>query len=263
MTGLNRSLEAEVPRQNILGVAVSAISIAQALKSINSWVENRNPHYICVTPSNSILDAHDHADLRRIYNQSGLTTPDGMPLVWLLRSYGYPDVERVYGPDLMLAVCGDSQGKHYRHYFYGGGEGVAPRLASNLVDRFPELIIAGFETPPFRELNQAEDRKMIQRIQDAKPDIVWIGLGAPRQDFWMKDHLAELNVPVLIGVGAAFDFHSGTKPQAPRWMRQSGLEWLFRLVSEPRRLWKRYLQLPRFAFLATLQKIGIIKYTVD
>ena len=179
--------------------------------------------------------------LRQIHNQAGLVTPDGMPLVWLSRLNGFPWVERVYGPDLMLAVCERSLSKGYRHYFYGGLEGVPEKLAESLRRRFPKLQIVGVYSPPFRPLTKDEDECVIQKINQAKPDIVWVGLSTPKQEYWMHEHLHRITAPVMVGVGAAFDFHAGLKKQAPRWMQRSGLEWFFRLVTEPRRLWRRYL----------------------
>ncbi len=236
---------------------VSAIRMTDALQAIDSWVKSRQPHYVCVTPAHSVMECYDHPDLRAIYNRSGLTTPDGMAIVWLMRAKGFRFVERVYGPDLMLAVCQDGIEKGYRHYFYGAAPGVAEELAGRLQERFPGLQVAGIESPPFCQLTPAEDQEMVERMRAARPDIVWVGIGSPRQERWMSDHLERLDVPALVGVGAAFDFLSGNKPQAPRWIQRSGLEWLFRLASEPRRLWKRYiLGYPVFIWRVLLQQLG-------
>ena len=253
-----------MPRGNILGVGVSAINMPQALQAIEGWMDARTPQYVCVTPAHAVMECHDHPELKSIYNQSGLTTPDGMSIVWLLKLFGFSHVDRVYGPDLMLEVCRSSQDKGYKHYFYGGAPGVADQLAEKLLKRFPELKIVGLESPPFRELTGAENQEMIKRIQSAAPDIVWVGIGSPRQEKWMSRHLKDLGVPVLIGVGAAFDFLSGNKPQAPRWVQRSGMEWFYRLLSEPRRLWKRYmLNYPRFIVLVCMQLLGIRKFDID
>lgn len=253
-----------VPRGNILGVGVSAINMPQALQAIEGWMDARTPQYVCVTPAHAVMECHDHPEIKSIYNQSGLTTPDGMSIVWLLKLFGFPHVDRVYGPDLMLEVCRSSQDKGYKHYFYGGAPGVADQLAKKLLKRFPELKIVGLESPPFRELTDAENQEMIKRIQSAAPDIIWVGIGSPRQEKWMSRHLKDLGVPVLIGVGAAFDFLSGNKPQAPRWVQRSGMEWFYRLLSEPRRLWKRYmLNYPRFIVLVCMQLLGIRKFNMD
>ncbi len=253
-----------VPRGNILGVGVSAINMPQALQAIEGWMDARTPQYVCVTPAHAVMECHDHPELKLIYNQSGLTTPDGMSIVWLLKLFGFSHVDRVYGPDLMLEVCRSSQDKGYKHYFYGGAPGVADQLAEKLLKRFPELKIVGLESPPFRELTDVENQEMIKRIQSAAPDIIWVGIGSPRQEKWMSRHLKDLGVPVLIGVGAAFDFLSGNKPQAPRWIQHSGMEWFYRLLSEPRRLWKRYmLNYPRFIVLVCMQLLGLRNFDMD
>jgi N-acetylglucosaminyldiphosphoundecaprenol N-acetyl-beta-D-mannosaminyltransferase len=252
-----KTKQIEILCGNILGVKVSAIDMPMALATINAWIHSHQPNYVCVTPAHSVMECYDHPDLRAIYNRSGLTTPDGMAIVWLMRARGFRFVERVYGPDLMLAVCQSGIEKGYRHFFYGAAPGVAEKLVECLQERFPCLQVAGIESPPFRQLTPAEDQEMIERIRAARPDIVWVGIGSPRQERWMSDHLDRLGVPVLVGVGAAFDFLSGNKPQAPRWVQRSGLEWLFRLASEPRRLWKRYiLGYPVFIWRVLLQQLG-------
>ena len=233
----------------------------RALQEIEGWIAKRCPHYVCVTPAHAVMACQEDPALKLIYNQSGLTTPDGMAIVWLLKLLGFSGVDRVYGPDLMLAVCGVSEEKGYKHYFYGGAAGVADRLVTELLERYPNLKVVGIESPPFRELTNSEVDDMVRRIRGADPDIVWVGIGSPRQEKWMRRHLEELDVPVLVGVGAAFDFLSGNKPQAPRRVQRSGMEWFFRLISEPRRLWKRYLlNYPRFVVLVILQLLGVKKY---
>ncbi len=249
-------------RCNILGVGVSAVNMTQALETIDRWVIEREPNYICVTPAHAIMDVYEDDELRQIYNNSGLTTPDGMAIVWLLKGYGHSGVDRVYGPDLLLAVCAQSVEHGYRHYFYGAAPGVAQQLADSLQERFPGLDVVGVESPPYRALTPEEDAEVVRRIRNAQPDFVWVGLGSPRQERWMKEHLALLDVPVLVGIGAAFDFLSGNKPQAPRWIQRSGLEWLFRLFSEPQRLWRRYIRYPRFVVLAILQRLGFISFSL-
>jgi N-acetylglucosaminyldiphosphoundecaprenol N-acetyl-beta-D-mannosaminyltransferase len=197
----------------------------------------------------------DHS-LRGIHNAAGLVTPDGMPLVWLGRFMG-ARIDRVYGPDLMLAVCESSVEKRYSHFLYGGAPNVPEKLAQELTDRFPGLRIAGTYSPPFRELTAEEDRRAVEMINASGAQIVWVGISTPKQERWMFSHVRSLKVPVMIGVGAAFDIHAGLKPQAPPWMRRSGLEWLFRLGTEPRRLWKRYaVNNPMFMALAARQLLG-------
>jgi len=254
----------KVQRVNILGVGVSALNMALALEIIEGWIEHREPHYVCVTGVHGVMESQRDENLRRIHNRAGLVTPDGMPLVWLSRLKGFRHVERVYGPDLMLALCERSAAKGYRHFFYGGAEGVPEQLASVLQKRFPGLQVAGTFSPPFRPFTPEEDEQIIQMINEAAPDIVWVGLSTPKQERWMAEHVGRLVAPVLIGVGAAFDFHTGRKPQAPRWMQRAGLEWLFRLLTEPRRLWRRYLiNNPLFVALVVLQALGVRRYGLE
>ena len=187
-----------------------------------------------------------------------------MPLVWISRLRGHSGVERVYGPDLMLACCEASVAKGYRHFFYGGAGGVPEQLSERLQKRFPGLQIAGQWSPPFRELTTLEEAEMVERINAAQPDIVWIGLSTPKQERWMARYVGRISAPVLIGVGAAFDMHAGVKKQPPRWMQRSGLEWLFRLGAEPRRLWRRYLiNNPLFAWRLLLQWTGVARHDLD
>jgi N-acetylglucosaminyldiphosphoundecaprenol N-acetyl-beta-D-mannosaminyltransferase len=252
-----------MPRVNILGVGVSAINIDLALATITQWIDARTPHYVCVTPVHSVMECYDDEALRTIYNQAGMVTPDGMPIVWLSRFLGHHHVRRVYGPDLMLALCEYSIKRGYRHYFYGGAEGVAEQLRDRMSALFPGLQVAGCYTPPFHEVSAEEDEQIVAQINATQPDIVWIGLGAPKQEYWMAAHQGRLTAPVLIGVGAAFDFHTGRKKQAPRWMQRSGLEWVFRLMTEPTRLWQRYLyNNPRFLLAVFLQMTGLRHYSI-
>jgi N-acetylglucosaminyldiphosphoundecaprenol N-acetyl-beta-D-mannosaminyltransferase len=236
-----------IPRVDVLGVGVSAINLPQAVETIGAWISGGDREYVCVTGVHGVMESQRDPALRDIHNQSGMTTPDGMPLVWCGRFAGVERMERVYGPDLMLEVCRMSTSRGWRHFFYGAGPGVAARLAERLSDRFPGLEVVGFHTPPYRELTEDEFEETIDMINRSGADVVWIGLSTPKQERWMARFRPHLQTPVLIGVGAAFDIHSGNLRQAPRWMQRSGLEWLFRLAIEPGRLWMRYLSMiPRF-----------------
>jgi N-acetylglucosaminyldiphosphoundecaprenol N-acetyl-beta-D-mannosaminyltransferase len=249
------------PRVNVLGIGISAINMEQALTQIDAWIARREHQYVCVSTVHGVMECQRDPTLRQIFNRSGLSTPDGMPLVWLSRWQGFPRVSRVYGPDLLLAVCKHSLDRGYRHFFYGGSEGVADELRARLEQSFPGLLVVGAYCPPFHRLAAAEEAAIIRRINDAAPDIVWVGLSTPKQDRWMAAHVGELSAAVLIGIGAAFDFHAGRKRQAPLWMQRHGLEWLFRLTQEPRRLWRRYLVYnPLFIGLVLLQFLGIRRY---
>lgn len=253
--------ESNFPRQNILGVQISAINLGQAVEQIKGWIDSRMPNYVCVTPAHGVMDCYNQPELKPIFNGSGMTTPDGMAIVWLLKMYGHEDVSRVYGPELMLAVCEAGVGHGWRHFFYGGNPGVAEKLANELEQRFPGLQTAGSFCPPFRPLNAAEAEEVAEMIRLAEPDIIWVGLSTPKQEVWMSEFIERLNVPVMVGVGAAFDFLTGSKKQAPKWVQRSGLEWLFRLISEPGRLWRRYIQYPKFVFLVIGQRLGWLDFS--
>lgn len=252
-----------IPRVNILGLHISALDMPTTLHTLHQWIERRTPHYVCVTPAHSVMDAYADPTLRHIFNASGLTTPDGMAIVWLLRWYGQPQVQRVYGPDLLLAACQYGLERGWRHFFYGGDTGVADDLAHCLSLRFPGLQVAGTYTPPFRDLTLEEEDALAAEVRAARPDILWVGLSSPNQERWMAAHVERLDVPVLAGVGAAFDFLSGRKPQAPPWVQGAGLEWLFRLLSEPRRLWRRYARYLLFVLLALAQRAGLKSFDND
>lgn len=251
------------PRVNVLGVGVSAVNMASALVVIDDWIARRAPNYVCVTSVHGIMESQRDDALRRIHNEAGLVTPDGMPLVWLGRAAGHRAMARVYGPDLLLALCAHSVARGYRNYFYGGTPAIPDRLAASLETRFPGLRVVGRHAPPFRAVTPEEDADDVRRIAASGADIVWVGLGAPKQERWMAAHVGRVGAPVLIGVGAAFDFHAGAKRQAPRWMQRSGLEWAFRLATEPRRLAGRYLRNnPAFVWHAARQALGIRRYSL-
>ena len=249
---------------NILGVGVSAINMSLALNAIDNWIQARQRQVVCVANVHTVMECQRDAVFREIYSHAGMVTPDGMPLVWVSHLQGFSQVGRVYGPDLMLAVCESGIAKGYRHFFYGGAAGVTERLAESLSKRFPGLQVVGSVSPPFRALSADERKKDLATINAAEPDIVWVGLGAPKQEYWMHESRPDLHAPILIGVGAAFDFHAGVKKQAPVWMQRLGLEWFFRLMSEPRRLWKRYLiNNPIFVLLVLTQLLHIKQYNLE
>jgi len=247
-----------ISRTNILGVGVSTINMKMTLDVIDEWIRRREGQYVCVTGVHGVMESYRRAEIREMHNTAGLVVPDGMPLVWFSRFKGHRHVGRVYGPDLMLAMCERSVQYGYRHVLYGGGPGVGELLADRLGSRFPGLNIVGVYSPPFRALTADEDAKFTTAIKRARPHIVWVGISTPKQESWMAQHVKRLRPSVLIGVGAAFDFHAGLKNQAPQWMRRSGLEWAFRLVQEPARLGPRYLKNnPQFLGLILLQMLGL------
>ncbi len=254
----------DLPRVNILGVGINAITLSQVLNQISTWIETQSQHYISVCTVHTVMECQQSKTMRQAVNEAALATPDGMPLVWLGKWHSQVEVTRVYGPDLMLALCQLSVERTYTHYFYGGADGIPKLLARRLSQRFPGLKVAGVYSPPFRPLTVAEDAKIIEQINQSEADIVWVGLGTPKQDLWMAAHRHQLTAPILIGIGAAFDFHTGRIPQAPHWMQRTGLEWLFRLWQEPGRLWYRYLIYnPLFILLILAQTLGIRQYSLE
>jgi N-acetylglucosaminyldiphosphoundecaprenol N-acetyl-beta-D-mannosaminyltransferase len=229
-----------IPSFHVLGVRVDAVQIASAVSRIGDFIEGgKKGSYVAVTGMHGIAEARQDARLREILNCADLVVPDGMPVVWLGRWHGHPLPQRVPGSELMLAFC-ERNGARYRHFFYGGAPGVAEDLANRLRQRY-QINVAGQFAPPFRALTEDEERQVKRLIEQAAPDVLWVGLSTPKQEKWMYDHRKQLDVPVMLGVGAAFDMNSGRLRRAPGWMRENGLEWLFRLLLEPRRLWKRYL----------------------
>jgi len=226
----------------VLGVRIDALQIPEVIEKLEEWIrERRRSHFVALANVNNVMEARKDPGFRKIQDSADLALPDGMPLVWMGRLHGHPLRRRVYGPDLLLDFCRQTEGKSYSHFFYGGAPGVGEKLAEEMKRRFPETKIAGAYSPPFRPLNRQEDTNVVEMINQAAPDVLWVGLGCPKQERWIYEHRNRLRVPVIAGIGQAFDIHSGRVTQAPRWMREHGLEWLFRFCSEPRRLWRRYL----------------------
>jgi N-acetylglucosaminyldiphosphoundecaprenol N-acetyl-beta-D-mannosaminyltransferase len=251
-------------RVNVLGVGISVLNMQSALGEIAAAVREKRKGYICVRDAHGVMLAQEDAAFRRILNEAFLCTPDGMPMVWMGRLRGHREMSRVYGPDLMLEVCAWSEINPCHHFFYGGVPGVAEMLAEKLKAKFPKLEVVGTFTPPFRPLNPEEEKELQEMLRAAKPDILWVGLSTPKQEKFMAEFLPKLDVTLMVGVGAAFDFHSGRVKQAPRWMQRSGLEWFYRLCQEPRRLAKRYFKNnPLFALKILGQLCGLKKYPLD
>jgi N-acetylglucosaminyldiphosphoundecaprenol N-acetyl-beta-D-mannosaminyltransferase len=246
-------------KAQLLGVGVQAIDLKGTIKEVENCISGPAKDYICLAPAHNLMACREDPNLRAIFNRSALTLPDGMGTVWFLRLLGH-SAGRVYGPDLLQAACRAGLDAGWRHFFLGGTPQVAEALVDRLRAEHPGLQVAGVATPPFGEMSAAEERTMVAMINQAKADIVWVALGSPRQERWMAKHRGDLDAPLLIGVGAAFDFLAGAKAQAPRWLQRIGLEWLFRLLSEPRRLWRRYAQYPRFVWLALGQILGLKRY---
>lgn len=251
-------------RVNVLGVGISAINMGMAVEMIDAWIADKDRYYVTVTGVHGVMECQSDELLRRIHNRAGLVTPDGMPMVWIGRRRGCRQMQRVYGPDLMARVCARSPERGYRHFFYGGAAGVAERLAQQLSRRYPGLVVVGTHSPPFHALTPEEDAAETALINEAEPDIVWVGLSTPKQERWVGVHRERLSAPVLIAVGAAFDIHAGLKPEAPIWVQHSGFQWLFRLALEPRRLWRRYLvNNPIFLLRFVQQELGLRRYSLE
>jgi N-acetylglucosaminyldiphosphoundecaprenol N-acetyl-beta-D-mannosaminyltransferase len=244
----------------VLGVRVHAVQIPEVIEQMEVWIARRAAgRYIAVTGMHGVSESLDDPKLRDILNAADLVVPDGMSLVWVGRLRGCDLQRRVYGPELMETFCA-STGSRYRHFFYGGGPGVAERIAAAERDR-NGIQIAGIYTPPFRPLTADEETEVAALVEASQADVLWVGLSTPKQERWMYEHRNSLKVPVMAGVGAAFDLNSGTLVQAPKWMRENGLEWLFRLLAEPKRLWRRYLiKGSRFVWNVALETFRIRKF---
>jgi N-acetylglucosaminyldiphosphoundecaprenol N-acetyl-beta-D-mannosaminyltransferase len=256
--------EAALPRANVLGVGVHALNMDSAVNLIEAAIAGNTKGYVCVTGVHGVIEAQRDEKFRAILNRGLLVTPDGMPTVWVGKAQGHRRMERVYGPDMMLELCRRSVEKGYTHFIFGGVDGVAQELASKLRSRFPGIKIVGAYGPPFRPLNQEEEAELIARVDAARPDLFWVGLSTPKQERFMEAYFDRLNVKVMLGVGAAFDIHTGRTKDAPGWMQRSGLHWLFRLLQEPRRLFKRYMfNNPLFVYKISLQLLGLRDYHIE
>lgn len=240
----------------VLGMRIDATSYADAVGRVLDWARNHESRYVCAADMHMVMESHHSGEFRDNVNGADLVTPDGMPLVWGLRLLGVKGATRVYGPDLTAVLLEAAVREDIPIGFYGGTPDVMDRLLHVLSQRLPALRLAFRMSPPFRPATVDEDRSVVAQVNRSGARILFVGLGCPKQEQWMAEHVGRVSA-VMVGVGAAFDFLSGTKPQAPRWMQRSGLEWSFRLCSEPRRLWRRYLWYgPQFVGLFALQLIA-------
>lgn len=255
-------MDTSVPEKHrVVSVGISKTSYSEVVELCRRWAAERrfsrrsSARYICLADAHGVILAHDDAELAKVFNEADIVTPDGMPIVWALRSFGFKNQQRVYGPTLMLELCRSAAETGQRIFLYGAREDTLSRLTARLQDRFPELMIVGTHAPPFRALTSSEDKEIQEKIRSSDADIVFVGISTPKQQQWMYAHRHCFPGVTLIGVGAAFDFHAGRIKQAPDWMQRNGLEWLFRLMTEPARLWKRYLLIsPRFLPLWAIQR---------
>lgn len=225
----------------ILGVPIDAQRFDDAITTLVQWSRGEGSRYVCACPVYTLMQARENPQVLAALRGAAMVMADGMPLVWVQQRRGQQEAERVYGPDVLLALCERTAGTGVRHYFYGGLPGVPEQLTARLRQRFPALEIVGYEAPPMIATGAEVDSAVVERLNQAGAHVIWVGLGSPKQDVWLAQYRPLLEASLLIGVGAAFDFVAGTKAQAPRWMQRAGLEWLFRLAQEPRRLWRRYV----------------------
>lgn len=243
----------EIPVRYVLGQRLDATSYELATEQIMDWARGRESRYACITNVHVVMEGHDDPSFRKIINEGDLVTPDGMPLVWALKLFGVSTATRVYGPDLTLHVCRAAAENKLPIALYGGTSESLEVFEAFLSKEFPGVEVACAIAPPFRPLTEEEDLRYTQEIEASGARVLFVGIGCPKQERWMAEHRGRINMPML-GVGAAFDFHTGRVKQAPSWMQKSGLEWAFRFMMEPRRLWRRYvIHNPRYLFFLMLQ----------
>ncbi len=253
----------ELPRANVLGVGIHAINPQSAVEIVRAALASSDKGYICVTGVHGVMEAQKDREFLAILNSAFLVTPDGMPTVWVGRMQGHPGMARVFGPEFMLDVCRASVAWGTRHFLYGGQDGVAMELATTLRQLCPGINIVGTYTPPFRPLHDDERGRLQRIVADAAPDIIWVGLSTPKQEKFMAEYLPLLRTKLMVGVGAAFDLHTGRIKDCDEWIKRAGLQWLHRLCQEPQRLWKRYLiNNPKFLVAMAAQLTGLRTYTI-
>ena len=244
------------PSFSVLNIPISISDLEIACDVITFWAENKKRKVIFACSMNDLMQSRKIEQVKKSLINADLVTPDGMPLVWLGQKIYHKKVSRVYGPELMNKILARTEGKPIRHFFYGGDKKTLGLLIKKIKNKYPEVLIAGYFSPPFRELTKEEDKMILKKIEDSQADLIWVGLGVPKQNLFIHNFSHRVSPKIWLGVGAAFDFLAETKKQAPIWMRQTGLEWLFRLYSEPKRLWRRYLlQIPCFVFLISIELI--------
>jgi N-acetylglucosaminyldiphosphoundecaprenol N-acetyl-beta-D-mannosaminyltransferase len=251
-----------LPCANVLGVRVSAIDLKSAVDLSDQWIRSAKGHgYICATGVHGVMEARVDSEVRRVLNRALINVPDGMPMSWVGHLQGFRNMDRVFGPDLMMAICRLSVERGYRNFFYGGKPGVAALLSEALQGKIPGLQVVGTYTPPFRSLTLDEEREVLDQVRESRPHIFWVGLSTPKQERFMAQYVETLQVPLMFGVGAAFDFHTGAIRDCSLWVKRSGLQWLHRLMQDPRHLWKRYLRNnPAFLLHIALQLSRLRQY---
>lgn len=247
------SIAAPRIREQVLAAPIDVLTWETALERISSWAKAHESRYICITNVHSVVTATQDEAFGQVVTGADMVTPDGAPVAWMLRKLGHVNQQRINGPDLMLKYCAVAAERGESIFLYGSTPETLTILQEVLASRFPALVIAGAYSPPFRPLTPEEDQAVIEQINASGAGSVWVSLGCPKQEKWMAEHRGKINA-VMVGVGAAFDYHAGTIQRAPLWMQHAGLEWLHRLCSEPRRLWRRYFHTnSRFIWLAAKQ----------
>jgi N-acetylglucosaminyldiphosphoundecaprenol N-acetyl-beta-D-mannosaminyltransferase len=251
-----------LPCANVLGVRVSAVDLKSATDLCDQWIQStKGPGYVCVTGVHGVMEAHGNCEVRRVLNHAWMNVPDGMPMSWVGRLQGYRNMDRVFGPDLMMAMCELSVERGYRSFLYGGKPGVAELLSKTLQKKIPGFQVVGTYTPPFRGLTEDEEGDVLARVRESRPDIIWVGLSTPKQEQFMARYVDYFQVPLMFGVGAAFDFHTGTIRDCAPWIKRTGFQWFHRLVQDPKRLWKRYVRNnPAFLWYIAMQLLRFRQY---
>jgi N-acetylglucosaminyldiphosphoundecaprenol N-acetyl-beta-D-mannosaminyltransferase len=250
-----------LPRANVLGVGVHAIDMRTTIAVIDKAIVDRRPGYVCLTGVHGVMEAQRNPNMMRILSMAALVLPDGMPTVWMGRLQGFREMDRVFGPDLLINIAERSTLMDHSHFLCGGQAGVAEELRTALLRRYPTVKIVGTYCPPFRSLTRDDEQELISRVNELAPDIIWVGMSTPKQEEFMAKYLPRLHTTLMIGVGAAFDFHTGRIKDSPRWIKKAGLQWAHRLMQQPRRLWKRYtINNPKFLIQASLQITGLKRY---
>ena len=245
---------------NVLGVRVNPPDLEQALGGVADFLRRRVTGYVCAVSVHGVLEALDNPRVARAFMDAAMVIPDGRPMVWVGRVQGHRGIRQVTGPDLMGAILSRPEFAGYSHFFYGGKPGVADELAELWMEKFPGTRIAGTYTPPFRELTRLEESRLIDLLNDWRPDIIWVGISTPRQELFMRRLIPHLNHGLLFGVGAAFDFHTGRIRDCAPWIKRIGFQWLHRLLQDPRRLWRRNLRNAAFLWHIALQLTGLKRY---
>jgi N-acetylglucosaminyldiphosphoundecaprenol N-acetyl-beta-D-mannosaminyltransferase len=249
---------------NVLGVGVHAVDMRSAASLFEARIRDGGKAYVCLTGVHGIMEAQRDAGLKSILAEALLVAPDGMPTVWIGHMQGFPAMQRVFGPDLMIDIIGREEFRNCSHFFCGGKPGVAESLRDAMLRRFPWVKIIGTYSPPFRRMTAMEESELEAKVRSLQPDIIWVGLSTPKQERFMARYLPVLDTKLMVGVGAAFLFHTGAIKDSPNWVKHAGLQWLHRLLQEPSRLWRRYLlNNPRFIFYALLQSIGLKHYALE